>query len=101
MTVLGHIQRGGAPSARDRETASRMGYTAVEAIAANSGKPLPLRNSSMDPGIVGQCLQDIIPLHIKLLGHGQGFFHAPSADGIVDTGNHGEKYYDTGGHYFV
>ena len=26
---------------------------------------------------------------------------APSADGIVDTGNHGEKYYDTGGHYFV
>ena len=37
VTVLGHIQRGGAPSARDRETASRMGYTAVEAIAANSG----------------------------------------------------------------
>ncbi len=37
VTVLGHIQRGGAPSARDRETASRMGYTAVEAIASNSG----------------------------------------------------------------
>ena len=26
VTVLGHIQRGGSPSARDRETASRMGY---------------------------------------------------------------------------
>ncbi|MDE6898690.1 MAG: ATP-dependent 6-phosphofructokinase, partial [Lawsonibacter sp.] len=25
------------PSARDRETASRMGYTAVEAIVANKG----------------------------------------------------------------
>ena len=37
VTVLGHIQRGGAPSARDRETASRMGYEAVKAIAENQG----------------------------------------------------------------
>ena len=37
VTVLGHIQRGGAPSARDRETASRMGYMAVQAIAENRG----------------------------------------------------------------
>ena len=33
VTVLGHIQRGGAPSARDRETATRMGYYAVTALA--------------------------------------------------------------------
>ena len=33
VTVLGHIQRGGSPSARDRETATRMGYFAVKAIA--------------------------------------------------------------------
>lgn len=32
VTVLGHIQRGGSPSARDRETASRMGYEAVTAL---------------------------------------------------------------------
>lgn len=32
VTVLGHIQRGGSPSARDRETASRMGYAAVKAL---------------------------------------------------------------------
>ena len=37
VTVLGHIQRGGAPSARDRETASRMGYMAVKAISENAG----------------------------------------------------------------
>ena len=37
VTVLGHIQRGGSPSARDRETASRMGYEAVMALTA--GKP--------------------------------------------------------------
>ena len=33
VTVLGHIQRGGSPTARDRETASRMGYAAVDALA--------------------------------------------------------------------
>jgi len=33
VTVLGHIQRGGAPTARDREIASRMGYAAVNALA--------------------------------------------------------------------
>ncbi len=33
VTVLGHIQRGGAPTGRDRETATRMGYYAVKAFA--------------------------------------------------------------------
>ena len=37
VTVLGHIQRGGAPTARDRETASRMGYEAVHALLAGNG----------------------------------------------------------------
>ena len=33
VTVLGHIQRGGTPTGRDRETASRMGYAAVKTLA--------------------------------------------------------------------
>ena len=33
ITVLGHIQRGGSPTGRDRETATRMGYHAVTAMA--------------------------------------------------------------------
>ena len=33
ISVIGHIQRGGAPTGRDRETATRMGYYAVEAFA--------------------------------------------------------------------
>ena len=37
VTVLGHIQRGGAPNARDRETANRMGYYAVQAFAEGRG----------------------------------------------------------------
>ena len=37
VTVLGHIQRGGSPTARDRETASRMGYEAVMALLSGKG----------------------------------------------------------------
>ena len=37
VTVLGHIQRGGSPTARDRETASRMGYEAVMTLVSGKG----------------------------------------------------------------
>ena len=36
VTVLGHIQRGGTPSARDRVNASRMGYYAVELLKSGA-----------------------------------------------------------------
>ncbi len=35
VSILGHIQRGGSPSAYDRVTASRMGVAAVEALLNN------------------------------------------------------------------
>ena len=40
VTVLGHIQRGGAPNARDRETATRMGYYAVNAFVEGRGNSI-------------------------------------------------------------
>lgn len=33
VTILGHVQRGGSPLARDRVVASRMGYSAVKLLA--------------------------------------------------------------------
>ena len=33
VTVLGHIQRGGSPTAKDRVLATRMGYEAVRVLA--------------------------------------------------------------------
>ena len=33
LTVLGHVQRGGSPTVRDRVAASQMGYHAVELIS--------------------------------------------------------------------
>ena len=37
ITVIGHIQRGGAPTGRDRETATRMGYYAVQSFVEGRG----------------------------------------------------------------
>ena len=34
VTVLGHIQRGGCPTGRDRVNATKMGYMAVELLLA-------------------------------------------------------------------
>lgn len=36
VTILGHIQRGGSPSAQDRILASRLGHAAVEALLQNN-----------------------------------------------------------------
>lgn len=35
--MLGHVQRGGSPLARDRITASEMGYLAAELLATGRG----------------------------------------------------------------
>ena len=37
VSVLGHIQRGGSPTARDRVFASRLGAKAVETLLENRG----------------------------------------------------------------
>ena len=36
-TILGHVQRGGSPTVRDREVASRMGYHAVKLLSEGIG----------------------------------------------------------------
>lgn len=48
VTILGHIQRGGSPSAFDRVTASRMGVAAVEGlIAGKSNVMVGLENNEI------------------------------------------------------
>jgi 6-phosphofructokinase 1 len=48
VTILGHVQRGGRPSAFDRLLATRMGVAAVtELIAGNSGMMIALRGRKM------------------------------------------------------
>lgn len=48
VTILGHIQRGGTPSARDRVMATRMGFHAVEALAeGKTNRVICARHGSM------------------------------------------------------
>lgn len=48
VTVLGHIQRGGTPTGRDRVTATRMGYHAVDLLAnGKTNRVVCLRNGVM------------------------------------------------------
>ena len=48
VTILGHIQRGGAPTAKDRVMATRMGYEAVKVLAAGkTNRIICARNDSI------------------------------------------------------
>ena len=44
VTVLGHIQRGGVPTGRDRINATKMGYLAVEALIAGKNNRIICTN---------------------------------------------------------
>ena len=57
ITVLGHIQRGGSPTARDRETATRMGYHAVTALANEHGSCII---ATQEGGIVEIPIEDAL-----------------------------------------
>ena len=47
-TILGHIQRGGSPTLRDRAVASKMGYAAVELLKNGIGnRVIALKNSEI------------------------------------------------------
>ncbi len=48
VTIIGHLQRGGAPSALDRLISSRMGFTAVESILkGNTNVMVGIANNEM------------------------------------------------------
>ncbi|WP_416151480.1 6-phosphofructokinase [Salipaludibacillus sp. HK11] len=48
VTILGHIQRGGSPTAQDRVLASRLGAKAVEVLlAGDAGKMVGIENNQL------------------------------------------------------
>ncbi|MEA4915803.1 MAG: 6-phosphofructokinase [Christensenella sp.] len=57
VTIIGHVQRGGSPSARDRVMATRMGHRAVEElIAGNSNLIVCYRNSQITTVPIDEAL---------------------------------------------
>ncbi len=67
MTVLGHVQRGGSPTAFDRILASRMGTAAVKALYERvSGMMLGLQGRRMKPLPFSEVVGKVRPLDADL-----------------------------------
>ncbi len=68
VTILGHLQRGGAPSAYDRVSASRMGVSAVNALLdGKAGIMVGLVNHCIAHTSFGDALKHKKPLNAHLL----------------------------------
>ena len=58
VTILGHVQRGGSPTSRDRVMAMRMGYHAVKILTeGKSNRIVCLRNGKIDDVDIEEGLQ--------------------------------------------
>jgi len=68
VTVLGHVQRGGRPSAFDRLLATRMGAFAVEhLLSGESGHMAALRGSQLEAFPLADAVAKLRPLDMRLL----------------------------------
>lgn len=57
VTILGHIQRGGTPSARDRVMATRMGFHAVDVLAGGkTNRVICVKHGMMEDLDIGAAL---------------------------------------------
>ena len=67
ITVLGHVQRGGSPTAFDRILASRMGTAAVKALSeGESGVMIALRGRQMERAPLDKIVWRYRPLDSDL-----------------------------------
>ncbi|MBQ2676123.1 MAG: 6-phosphofructokinase [Clostridia bacterium] len=66
-TVLGHVQRGGNPTVRDRVIASQMGFAAVELLSKGIGnRVVALRDSEIVDFDIYEALQMKKPFNMEL-----------------------------------
>ncbi len=61
LTILGHVQRGGAPSAFDRNLGTQLGYAAVETVMSSQAKDKPqligMRGNRITHTSLSECLE--------------------------------------------
>jgi 6-phosphofructokinase 1 len=75
MTILGHVQRGGTPTAFDRVLATRFGVAAAEAVTAGeSGKMVALRGTHIVTVPIAEALGDPKTLDDKFFADAEVFF---------------------------
>lgn len=68
VSVLGHLQRGGAPSCFDRVLASRLGVEAVEALRKNiSNVMVGLQNDQVAHTSLEKAIKGEVPIDMEML----------------------------------
>ncbi len=75
VTVLGHIQRGGSPTAHDRVLATRFGVEAVECVKNNDfGKMVALQGNKIIPIEISDAVSETKTVDMKLYKIAKIFF---------------------------
>jgi ATP-dependent phosphofructokinase / diphosphate-dependent phosphofructokinase len=75
MTILGHVQRGGTPTAYDRVLATRFGVRAMEAVdAGDFGKMVALRGTDVVLADLAEALAEPKLVDERLLRTAEVFF---------------------------
>jgi len=71
VTVLGHIQRGGSPTGRDRVNATKMGYLAVELLlSGKTNRIITTKNGHFTDADIDEALtmsRGILPIEVDVL----------------------------------
>ncbi len=75
VTVLGHVQRGGTPTAHDRVLATRFGIAAVECIKNQDfGKMVALQGNKIVPIPLNDAVSELKTVDMKLYNIAKVFF---------------------------
>ena len=75
VTVLGHVQRGGSPTAYDRVLATRFGVAAVELIKnADFGKMVALQGNKIVPVELNEAVSKLKTVDMELYEIAKIFF---------------------------
>ncbi len=73
VTVLGHVQRGGTPSAFDRNLGTRLGYAAVEEVLAATPQSEPmligLRGNRITSSPLMECVEQTLSVTSAVNAH--------------------------------
>jgi len=74
-TVLGHVQRGGTPTARDRWLATRFGLHAIAAVRAEKwGQMVALRGTDIVTVPLAEATKELKVVDPALYAEAEGFF---------------------------
>jgi 6-phosphofructokinase 1 len=92
VTILGHVQRGGTPTAHDRVLATRFGVAAVHLIKNNNfGKMVALQGDKIIPVSIEDAVSKSKTVNMDLYNIAKIFFGKGKINGF-SNGNDNQKY---------